>query len=243
MNELMIETKGLTKAFGSFTAVDNVDIKVEKGTIHGFIGPNGAGKTTTIKMLVGSIRPTKGTGFIKGHRIGSFEARKLIGYTPEQPKFYGNMSAFDYVVYMGRISGMGKKDAESRASELLSWLELGGFVHKKVGGFSAGMKQRLGLVQALIHNPELLILDEPTANLDPSGRLSIINKLKSLSKEKGITVFVSSHILSELEKMVDFVTLLDKGRVVIEGDVKSLKRKLAAPGLESIYLKVVEGKG
>ena len=242
MSELMIETKGLTKAFGSFIAVNSIDIKVKKGTIHGFIGPNGAGKTTTIKMLIGSIRPTEGTGFIKGHKIGSFEARKLIGYSPEQPKFYDNMTAFDYVVYVGRISGMDKKDAESRALELLEWLELGEFVHKKVGGFSAGMRQRLGLVQALVHNPELLILDEPTANLDPGGRLSIINKLESLSKEKNITVFVSSHILSELEKMVDFVTVLDKGRVVIEGDVESLKRKLAAPGLESVYMKVVEGK-
>jgi ABC-2 type transport system ATP-binding protein len=227
MNELMIETKGLTKKFGSFIAVNNINLKVKKGTIHGFVGPNGAGKTTTMKMLVGGLNPTAGVGFISGKKIGSLDAKKLIGYSPEHPNFYDDMAAFDYLVYVGKISGMSKKDVESKSLELLKLFELENFAHKKIGEFSAGMKQRLSLSQAMIHEPELLILDEPTANLDPEGRLSIIKKLRDLCKKKGITVFISSHILSELEKMIDDVTILNKGEIVIESDIQTLEKKFS----------------
>lgn len=227
MNELMIETKGLTKKFGDFTAVDHIDLKVEQGTIHGFIGPNGAGKTTTMKMLIGALRPTSGTGFIKGKKIGSLESRKIFGYSPEHPHFYEDMTAFDYLVYVGRVSGMDRRTSESRSLELLNFFELKKFAYKKIKGFSAGMKQRLSLAQSMIHEPELLILDEPTANLDPEGRITIIRKLKELCKKEGITVFISSHILSELEKMVDFVTILNHGQIVAESDIQTLEKKFS----------------
>lgn len=214
MSDYIIKTEGLTKRFGKFTAVDGIDLAVKKGTIHGFIGPNGAGKTTTMKMLIGALRPTKGGGTIGGSRIGSLESRNAFGFSPEHPMFYNSMTAFDYLVYLGRVSGLGKNEAGKRATELLKWLDLDEFAAKKVGGFSAGMRQKLSLAQAMIHEPELLILDEPTANLDPAGRLNIINKLRQLCKERGMTVFISSHILSELEKLVDDVTLINHGKLV-----------------------------
>jgi ABC-2 type transport system ATP-binding protein len=226
-DNLMIETKGMTKIFGKLVAVDSLNLKVGEGTLHGFVGPNGAGKTTTIKMLVGAIKCTKGEGFIKGYPIGSIEARRLIGYSPERPSFYNDMTASDYLTYMAGLSGLTTNKAEVRTAELLEWLELSKFSDTKIGGFSAGMKQRLSLAQALSHQPELLILDEPTANLDPAGRMSILDKLKGLSREQKTTIFISSHILPELEQLVDSVTLIDKGQAVAEDTMEQLKRGLA----------------
>lgn len=220
---LMIETSQLTKRFGKFKAVDGINVKIEEGTVHGFIGPNGAGKTTTIKMLVGAIRCTAGAGSIKGYPLGSVPARQLVGYSPERPSFYSDMAAIDYLVYMARLSGV-KGDVRGKAAELLDWIELGDFVEAKVKGFSAGMKQRLSLAQALIHEPEVLILDEPTANLDPTGRMSILDKLRETSRRRGITIFISSHILSELEQLVDSATLINKGQIVAEDSMTNLKK-------------------
>ncbi len=227
MTEYMIETGNLTKRFGDLMAVGGLSIKVKAGTIHGFIGPNGAGKSTTMKMLIGALHPSGGGGTIKGHPIGSLEARKLLGFSAEHPHFYENMKAYDYLVYIGRVSGLSGRRAGERASELLKWLDLEEFAGKKVGGFSAGMRQKMSLAQAMIHEPELLILDEPTANLDPAGRLSIIKKLQELCRQKKMTVFISSHILSELEKMVDEVTIISHGKVVTESGVKALETKFA----------------
>ncbi len=226
-NGLMIETKDLTKNFGDFTAVDGIALAVQKGTIHGFVGPNGAGKTTTMKMLIGALRCTRGEGYIKGYEIGSTPARQLIGYSPEQTFFYKDMIASDYIAYMARICGVKREDARKKALELLDWLDLGNFSESKVGGFSAGMKQRLSLGQALIHEPELLILDEPTANMDPTGRLSILDKLRQLAQEKEVTIFLSSHILSELEQIVDFMTMIDKGQIVVEGNMAELRKRFS----------------
>ena len=226
-SDVMIETKGLTKKFGKLMAVDSLDVKVQKGIIHGFVGPNGAGKTTTIKLLVGAIRRTSGEGFIKGYPIGSVDARRAIGYSPERPSFYKDWTAFDYLVHMAALSGIKTDEAERRSQDLLEWLELSDFAKAKVGGFSAGMKQRLSIAQAMSHKPELLVLDEPTANLDPDGRMSLLGKLKSLPREQGVTVFISSHILSELEFLIDSVTLINKGRTVAEDSVRAMKEEIA----------------
>jgi ABC-2 type transport system ATP-binding protein len=226
-SDVMIETKGLTKKFGKLVAVNNLDVKVQKGIIHGFVGPNGAGKTTTIKLLVGAIRRTSGEGFIKGYPIGSVDARRAIGYSPERPSFYKDWTAFDYLVHMAALSGIKTDEAERRSQDLLEWLELSDFAKAKVGGFSAGMKQRLSIAQAMSHKPELLVLDEPTANLDPDGRMSLLGKLKSLPREQGVTVFISSHILSELEFLIDSVTLINKGRTVAEDSVRAMKEEIA----------------
>ena len=226
-NGVMIETRGLAKHFGDLRAVDGLDLVVKRGAIHGFVGPNGAGKTTTMKMLIGGLRPTRGHGWIKGHRIGSAPARGLLGYSPEHPFFYNDMAAVDYLSYMARICGLERHEAVGTAERFLDWLDLGRFAASKVGGFSAGMKQRLSLAQALIHEPELLVLDEPTANMDPTGRLSILDKLEQLSQERGVTIFLSSHILSELEQVVDSLTMIDQGRVVVAGDMEELRKRFS----------------
>jgi len=222
-----IETQGLTKMFGDFTAVDDITIKVREGTINGFIGPNGAGKTTTMKILIGALHPTNGSGTIKGHPLGSMEAKKLLGFSPEHPKFYGDMSGQRYLVYMGMVCGMSRSSADKRASELLKWLGIDAFADKNVQSFSAGMRQKLSLAQSLIHEPEVLILDEPTANLDPAGRLSIIKNLKELCHESNVTVFISSHILAELEKLVNDVTLINHGKLVVESGVTQLEEEVS----------------
>lgn len=221
---LMIESRGLTKTFGKFVAVDAIDLEIVQGSIHGFIGPNGAGKTTAIKMLIGATRCASGQAFIKGQPMGSVAARQLIGYAPERASFYGGMTSTEYLVYMARVCGINKDEAKSRAGALLDFLDLGKFAHTKVDGFSAGMRQRLALAQAMIHEPELLILDEPTANMDPTGRIQIIDKLKQISRERKVTIFISSHILSELEQLVDSVTMIDRGRIAAEDSIEHLKK-------------------
>jgi len=227
----VIETRNLTKAFGigknKVVAVDRINIKVMKGQIHGFLGPNGAGKSTTIKMLVGALMPSSGEAYIMNNKIGSNASKQVFGYAPERPCFYDDMVSVEYLTYIGQLCGLRKSEARSRARELLKWLDLSDSTERKIKYFSAGMKQKLGLAQALIHEPELLILDEPTANLDPIGRASIIEKIRQLAKEKKVTIFVSSHILAEIEKVADTVTIIDKGKMLLESDVKSLKQHFA----------------
>ena len=216
----------MTKTYGRFVAVDGLDLKVRRGEIHGFVGPNGAGKSTTIKMLVGAVIPTRGQGSVNGCPLGSVDAKSAIGYSPECPSFYKDMAAEDYLVYLALLSGMRQTSAKSRARELLGWLELGRVAGNRIGGFSAGMKQRLSIAQAMMHSPEVLILDEPTANLDPGGRMSVIEKLKNLPKEQDLTVLVSSHILPELDSLVDAATIIDRGRVVIAGTIEELRQTM-----------------
>ncbi|MEE9249307.1 MAG: ABC transporter ATP-binding protein [Dehalococcoidia bacterium] len=226
-NGLMITTEGLTKTFGSFTAVDSINLEVKRGSIHGFVGPNGAGKTTTMKMLIGALRCSRGDGWIGGHRIGSVAARALIGYAPERPVLYDDMTSFDYLVYLARVCGVAAGEAKKRADYLLESLDLGPFKERTGGKFSAGMKQRLCLAQALIHEPPLLILDEPTANMDPTGRLSILDKLRELSQQRETTILLSSHILGELEQVVDSLTMINRGRIVVHGSIAELRKQFA----------------
>ena len=228
---IAIQTIGLRKVFGWFgkqiVAVDNLTMKIEKGTIHGFIGPNGAGKTTTIKMLIGAIRPTKGKAYIFGEPAGSVKAKAHIGYSPEHPDFY-SMGALDFLTYMGMLYGMSREEARKRGLELLEWLGLENFKHTNARNFSAGMKQKLALAQALVADPDILILDEPTANLDPIGRYEVIKKIGELAKKEKKTVFISSHILHELEKIIDHVTIIDKGKVLLQSSMEELRKRFSA---------------
>lgn len=238
-NVPMIKAKSLTKVYGKvgklykyiyktpIRAVNNIDFTVKQGVVHGFLGPNGAGKTTTIKMLVGAIGITSGRAFVKGEPAGSVAARKMIGYLPEHPTFYGGMNAFNYLRYMARLGGIPKAEVDDRVVDVLDMVELSDVAFRSIKGYSAGMKQRLGLAQTLVHQPELLILDEPTANLDAIGRASIIEKIRRIVDERGLTVFVSSHILSEIERMADNVTIIHHGKIVVDKDIKSLKREFS----------------
>jgi ABC-2 type transport system ATP-binding protein len=225
----MIEAKNLTKYFGNGSttvkAVDGIDFSVSSGGVHGFLGPNGAGKTTTIKMLVGGLGITRGSAIIKGYKVGSVKANSLIGYVSEQPKFF-DMTLFNYLIYMGRLGHLSKSQAEKKAEELILWLGLEEAADRKVNNYSSGMKQKAALAQALIHDPEILILDEPTANLDPIGRAGMIKHILELVRDRGLTVFVSSHILGEVEQLADYVTIINMGKIILSDDVKSIKKHL-----------------
>jgi len=195
--------------------------------IHGFIGPNGAGKTTTIKTLIGAIHPTRGSGHIGGYKIGSKNGRALIGYAPAESLFYSDMSTIEYLVYMGKIKGLKQREAETKAFNLIRYFHLEEQTYRKPINFSSGMKKKVIVAQALINDPKVLILDEPTANLDPTARLQIIEILKRLMNERDISIFISSHILSELEVLVNEVTLFNNGKIVLTGSIDEVKQQFA----------------
>jgi ABC-2 type transport system ATP-binding protein len=226
MSNIAIETNNLTKKFGDLIAVNDFNIKLESGKIYGFIGPNGAGKTTTMSILMNLIIATKGQAFAKGKKIGTLDAKKLLGYSPEFPSFYTDMTCIDYMIYMGTLGGLSYSDAVSKSLELLKFMDLDNSMYKKVAKFSTGMKKKVGLAQAMIHDPSILLLDEPTANLDPTSRMEVINTLKKLVKEKDLTLVISSHVLTELELIVTDVIMIDKGKLITYGPIKDLKNKL-----------------
>ncbi len=220
-----IWTSKLTKIYGrgkeSIKAVDQIDISMKSG-VHGFLGPNGAGKTSTINMLIGAISITDGKAKIKGEDAGSIKARRIIGFLPQDPAFYDKMTGKQYLTFIGELSGLRRHIAKSKSLELLENLELTEAQDRLIGKYSEGMKQRIGIAAALINDPELLILDEPTSNLDPIGRASIIKNIKDLSKK--VSVFVSSHILSEIEQMCEDVTMINKGKIVLTDTIKNIKK-------------------
>jgi ABC-2 type transport system ATP-binding protein len=216
----MIETTKLTKRYGDVTAVDQVDLEVERGEIHGFVGHNGAGKSTTMRMLVGLARPTGGEAYIDGEPAGTTAASKKIGYAPQYPEFYETMSGRDYLIYLAKVADIDAEPAK-RADELLERFGLIGDATKAIGGYSGGMQRRLSMAQAMLGDPELFILDEPTAALDPEGRAAIIDSLESLA-DSGATVFVSSHVLAELEQFIDTVTILRDGQIETTGTIENV---------------------
>ncbi|WP_311170180.1 ABC transporter ATP-binding protein [Halobellus ordinarius] len=222
----MIETSGLTKEYGDVTAVTNVDLTVDRGDIHGFVGHNGAGKTTTMQMLTGLVTPTRGEAYIGGDPVGTRAATKKIGYAPQDPVFYESMTGRDYLTYMGKLSAV-EGSARERADELLERLDLTEAADQAVEGYSGGMLRRLAVGQAMLGDPELLILDEPTAALDPEGRAMIIDALETLTDD-GTTIFVSSHVLTELEQFIDTVTFLKEGEVVTSGPLAEVLSSTAA---------------
>ncbi|HDP96424.1 MAG TPA: ABC transporter ATP-binding protein [Euryarchaeota archaeon] len=224
MTDAIIQTQKLTRHFdnGKVKAVRSISFEVNGG-IHGFLGPNGAGKSTTIKMLVGAISRTAGDAKVFGYRAGSVAANAQLGYLPEHPHFYEGMTLRDYLIFMGRLGGMPRSEASKKAMELAEWLDLIDAFDRNISDFSAGMKQKAGFAQALIHEPNLVIFDEPTANLDAIGRAHILDNVKKLSGELGITVFISSHVLSEIDKVADAVTIINKGKIVLDDDIKTLK--------------------
>ncbi|AMQ19320.1 ABC transporter ATP-binding protein [Thermococcus peptonophilus] len=223
MGTYAIETNRLTKFFGKRNVVYHLNLKVPKGVVYGFLGPNGAGKTTTIKMLTGALRPTYGEIRIFGLRMPNdrVEIMKRVGYMPEAPIAYEDMTIFEFLVYMGRLTGMRKEDAVEQAKELMEYAGIGKLAMNRIGELSSGQKQRASFAAALMGNPELLILDEPTANLDPLGRMEFIGKVIQLAKA-GKTIFISSHIVSEVEKMCNYVGLINRGTMLAQGRIREL---------------------
>ncbi len=222
-----VELEGLTKVFGDVRALDGVDLAVETGSVYGFLGPNGAGKTTTLRILTGLARPTTGSARVLGHdvvRAGN-DVRAAIGFLPDVPAFYPWMTAPETLRFFGALFGVGGKELDQRVEALLDLAGLAG-VDSKVGEYSRGMRQRLGVAQALINAPRLLMLDEPTSALDPIGRRDVLEMIGALKERT--TVFFSTHILSDVERVCDTITVLDRGRVVRQGPIGEFKRDRGA---------------
>lgn len=222
MSERIIEVKGLTKKFRSITAVDNLEVNVYRGDVFGFLGPNGAGKSTTIRMLLSLIEPTSGTIKLFGKSIKDSRNNilKRVGAIVEKPDFYLYLTAYKNLEILGKLSGV--ENISKKVMEMLELVGLEKRAHSKVKTYSHGMKQRLGLAQALLHDPELIILDEPTTGLDPQGIKDIRDLLNHLSKDKQKTIFLSSHILNEVEAIASRMIIINNGQTQIEGRVNEL---------------------
>ena len=229
-----IRTTGLTKTYGDKNALDGVDLVVEEGSIFGFLGPNGAGKTTMLRLLTGLARPTSGSVQILGQDVvsGGNAVRPELGFLPDVPGFYDWMVADEFLRFAGELFGLDKTVLDSRVEMLLDLAGLTG-VTTKIGGYSRGMKQRLGVAQALVNAPRLLLLDEPTSALDPMGRKDVLDMLTSLRGRT--TVFFSTHILGDVERVCDTVAILDHGRVVAHGPIGELKARY---GVQKVVLEV-----
>ena len=238
----MIKTENLTKVYNGKKAVDNLNLEIAEGNVFGFLGPNGAGKSTTILMLVGMIEPTEGKCFINDIEVARnpLKVKEIIGYLPEDVGFYGNMTAEQNLDYFARFYAMDANEREKRIKELLMLVKLNG-VSQKVGEYSRGMNQRLGLAKALLNDPKVLFLDETTANLDPEGVFQYRELIKQLSDE-GKTVFVSSHILSEVSKVCKTIGIISKGTLIARGTLEELKKELGRGGAENkrILVETVE---
>lgn len=240
-NKKILSVKNLNKSFGEFKAVNNINLQVNQGDIYGFLGPNGAGKSTTLRMILGLIKPDSGEILINGKSNSGSDRNFLtsIGALIEKPDFYKNLSAYDNLKILYKMSKL--KDI-NRISEVLKEVDLWDKKNQKVGGFSQGMKQRLGIAQTLIHQPSLIILDEPSNGLDPQGQSDMRSLILRINQEMGITVIISSHILSEIEKISNRMVVINKGEKIVEGNVQELmqnellKVSFKSENLDSIAL-------
>ena len=240
-NKKILSVKNLNKSFGEFKAVNNINLQVNQGDIYGFLGPNGAGKSTTLRMILGLIKPDSGEILINGKSNSGSDRNFLtsIGALIEKPDFYKNLSAYDNLKILYKMSKL--KDI-NRISEVLKEVDLWDKKNQKVGGFSQGMKQRLGIAQTLMHQPSLIILDEPSNGLDPQGQSDMRSLILRINQEMGITVIISSHILSEIEKISNRMVVINKGEKIVEGNVQELmqnellKVSFKSENLDSIAL-------
>ncbi|MEO0512969.1 MAG: ABC transporter ATP-binding protein [Planctomycetota bacterium] len=226
MSDAAIDITGVEKRYGRLfgkkvDALRGVSMRVDRGEVFGLLGPNGAGKSTLVKILMTVVRPTKCRGSVLGQRAGTVRSLARVGYLPEHPNFPRYLTGRQIVEYSGALSGMPRKRRRARVGELLELVGMSDWGGSKVGGYSKGMRQRVGIAQALVHDPELVLLDEPTDGVDPVGRRDIRDITKRL-KDEGRTVFINSHLLSELEAVCDRVAIMVKGRVVQQGTIDEL---------------------
>ena len=221
----ILEANHLTKIYGKEHAVNQLNFVLEEGTSTALIGPNGAGKTTTLSMLAGLLNPTTGSIALNGKQRA--DVRKEIGFLPQYPQFFSWLTALEFTEMAAKLSGMDSRSAKLEAQKTLEFVGLGEALRKKTGTFSGGMKQRLGLAQAIVHQPKLLLLDEPVSALDPVGRREIMNLLKSL--QQNMTILYSTHILNDAEEMTDQLLFLRKGKLVEQGSIGDVRAKYDQP--------------
>ncbi len=231
-------TKGFKYGFKFQTVLQDLSLEIQKGEIFGFLGPNGAGKSTSINIALDFIRPDSGTVLIKGEPAADAGSRRHIGYMPEHPHFYEQLTSRELLAFGGLTAGLAPGELNNQTEVILEKLELLPFIDRPVRTFSKGMKQRIGLAQAMIHNPEILILDEPMSGLDPLGR-RLISRLILEAKEAGKTIFFSTHILNDVEMLCDRIAVLHKGKMLYCGDIKGFRKD--SPTLEEAFVEEITG--
>jgi ABC-2 type transport system ATP-binding protein len=245
-----IELQNIRFSYGSIKALDGVDLILGAGAC-GLLGPNGAGKSTLLRILLGFLKPADGEGTVLGYDIRHepFAIRRLVGYMPEDDCLIPGMDAVTFTAYFGELSGMPRQEAMKRAHDVLFYVGLGESRYRMLETYSAGMKQRLKMAQALVHDPKLLFLDEPTSNLDPQGRVEVLDLIKDISSKKDINVLVSSHILGDIEATCSHVVILNKGQVAAQGEIEALKAvtyslyELRIKGSGDGFIRALEGQG
>ncbi|MBZ4651158.1 ABC transporter ATP-binding protein [Thermosipho sp. (in: thermotogales)] len=233
----MIKARNLTKKFGNFVAVDNINLTVEKGKIFGFLGPNGAGKTTTIRMLTGSLRPTSGEIEILGLNMKTheLEIKRRIGVVPDEPRIYDHLKGYEYLEFVMDIYRVNGKEVKDRIQELSEAFGVD-YLFKQVSGMSHGMKQKLMLISVLMRKPEVIFLDEPTVGLDAKSA-KILKELLKKYASQGTTIFLTTHILEIAEKMCDEIAIIDKGKIIAQGTMETL-RNGENKSLEDLFLEL-----
>jgi ABC-2 type transport system ATP-binding protein len=233
----MIELRNVVKKFGSFTAVDNVSLRLGKGEFFGFLGLNGAGKTTTIKMMTGLFEPTSGSCLINGHNVHTepMLAKRSTGYVPDQPWLYDKLTGREFLYFIGGLFGMTAGVLKERIGEMVEGLEIGSFVDRRGEEFSLGMRQRVVLTAALLHDPQVLIIDEPLVGLDPRSARLIKDLLKKKTRQ-GTTVFMSSHLLEVVDELCDRIAIIKNGHIIYE-EMRDGSRNLNGK-LETMFLEL-----
>jgi len=238
----MISISNITKKFGDFTAVDNLSMSVKSGEVLGFLGPNGAGKSTTMKMITGFMKPTEGTIKVKGMNVetNSIECKKLIGYLPEGAPLYGDMTPINMLKFVAYIRGMDLQEFKKALDIVVIKTEITDVINQPIDTLSKGYKRRVGLAQALIHDPEILILDEPTDGLDPNQKHHVRNLINEMGKKKAI--IISTHILEEVDAVCSRACIIAKGKKIIDSNPKELKKTFKNKNLDSIFRKITLNK-
>jgi ABC-2 type transport system ATP-binding protein len=241
--QFIIDIRSLSKKYGDHFAVNDLNLKVAEGEIFGFLGHNGAGKTTTVNMLTTLLQPTSGGAFVAGFNIltQSVEVRKRIGYLPENVQLYESMTAYENLEYFAKLSGISKPG--ERILNVLDFLDANGYRDKKIGALSKGMRQRIGIAQAILHEPKVLFLDEPTSGLDPFGVKQLRDTLLRLNKEQGMTIFMNTHLLSEVTKTCSTIGVLNHGKLIHSDSLANTMRRFSdESSLEQVYLTIEEGR-
>ena len=238
----IIETKDLTKKYGTITAVDNLNLHIEEGDIFGFLGPNGAGKTTTILMLLGLTEPTSGTAYVAGYNSTRqpLNVKRIAGYVPENVGFYDDLSAAYNLSYTAKLNGLSDELSNKRIAEALDIVGLPGAAKRNVGEFSRGMKQRLAIADILVKQPKIAIMDEPTSGIDPEGIVQMLDLIAKIAKERKMTIVMSSHQLYQVRKICNRVGMLMNGKLVLEGLLDELSKEAMGGSQFRIEVKLTE---
>ncbi len=236
-----IRTEGLTKKYGTLTALDHLTLEVPDNVVFGFLGPNGAGKTTTVRILTGFAIPSSGSCWVAGEKVGdgNLALQAKTGLVPDVPSFYPWMSGREFLRFVGELHGLSVRENRKRADELIEMVELKKAADRRVGGYSRGMRQRLGIAQALVNRPSVLFMDEPTSALDPIGRRDVLGLIERLAQTA--TIFMSTHILSDVERVCSMVGIVNKGRLLTVSTVDALREKYAPSVFEVEFLE--DGSG